>query len=59
LFWKTKIKWLTDKLHLTGQNLGRVLSPRRGQVYAMQLRCFEAKRPSLKLKTQPKQLISC
>ncbi len=43
-----------DKLWLTGQNLGRVFYSRSGCVRAMQLSCFETKRPSLKLKTRPK-----
>jgi len=43
-----------DKLWLTGQNLGRVFYSRSGCVRAVQLSCFETKRPSLKLKTRPK-----
>jgi len=45
-----------DKLQLTGQNLGRVFNSRSGCMCAMHLCCFEAKWPSLKLKTRPKQL---
>ncbi len=51
------IKETMDKLQLTGQNLGRVSNCRSGSVFAMQLSCFETKRPNLELKTQPKQLL--
>jgi hypothetical protein len=46
-----------DKLQLTGQNLGRVFNCRSGCMGALHLCCYEAKRPNLKLKTQPKQLL--
>jgi len=45
-----------DKLQLTGQNLGRVFSSKVGCMYAVHLCCYEAKLPSLKLKTRDKQL---
>ncbi len=41
-----------DKFQLTGQNLGPVFNSRSS---CMLLRCYEAKRPNLKLKTRPKQ----
>jgi len=43
-----------DRLQLTIQNLARVFNSRSGCVWAMHLFCYEAKRPNLKLKTQPK-----
>ncbi len=46
-----------DKLQLTGQNLGGVFNSRSNCMCAMRLCCFEAKWPSLKLKTRPKQLL--
>jgi hypothetical protein len=46
-----------DKLQLTGQNLGRVFNSRSGCMCAMPFRCYEAKQPNLKLKTQPEQLL--
>jgi hypothetical protein len=46
-----------DKLQLTGQNLVRVFNSRSGCMCAMYFCCFEAKWPSLKLKTWPKQLL--
>jgi hypothetical protein len=46
-----------DKLKLKGQNLGRVFNSRSSCICAMHLCCLEAKWPSLKLKTQPKQLL--
>ncbi len=46
-----------DKLHLTGQNLGRVFNSRIGHVYAKHSCCYWARLPALKLKTRPKQLL--
>jgi hypothetical protein len=46
-----------DKLHLTGQNLGRVFNFRNGRVLAVHLLCCGVKLPNLKLKTWPKQLL--
>ncbi len=46
-----------DKLQLTGRNLCRVFNSRAVCMAAMELSCFEAKRPNLMLKTQPKQLL--
>ncbi len=45
--------WLSFRAE-TGQNLGRVFDSRTGCVYAMQLPCFEAKKPNLMLKTWAK-----
>ncbi len=55
--WKDILDRCMDKLQLTGQNLGRVFSSRRGCMCGTHLFCFEAKLPSLKLKTRPKQLL--
>jgi hypothetical protein len=41
------------KLHLTGQNLGRVFSSRSGWVHAMPLCCYEVQLPNLKFRTNP------
>ncbi len=49
--------WGMDKLKLTGQNLGPVFNSRCGCKCAMHLCRYEAKRPNLKLKSQPKQLL--
>jgi hypothetical protein len=38
-------------------NLGRVFNSRSGCMCAMHLCCYEAKRPNLKLKTLPRQLL--
>ncbi len=46
-----------DKLHLTGQNLGRVFNSRSGRVHAIHSCCYWARLPDLKLKTWPKQLL--
>ncbi len=46
-----------DKLHLTGQNLGRVFNFRNGRVHAVHVLCCGVKLPNLKLKTWPKQLL--
>ncbi len=46
-----------DKLQLSGWNLGRVFNSRSGYVCAMQLRCFETKRPNLMFITRPRQLL--
>jgi hypothetical protein len=43
-------------LQLTGQNLGRVFNSKIGRMYPMHLSCYEAKLPSLKLKTRPQNL---
>ncbi len=40
-----------------GQNLGRVFNSRSVSVYVVRLCCFQAKRPNLKSKTRPKQLL--
>jgi hypothetical protein len=48
------LTFFIDNLELTGQHLDRVYNFRSGCVYS----CFcEAKQPSLKLKTRPKQLL--
>jgi hypothetical protein len=41
----------------SGLNLGRAFNSRRVCSSAMYFRCYEAKLPNLKLKTQPKQLL--
>jgi hypothetical protein len=48
---------ITFALDITGQNLGRVFDSRSDRVQAMHLLYFDAKRPSLKWKTQLKQLL--
>jgi hypothetical protein len=47
----------TDKLQVTGQNLGRVFNSRSGCMRARFLRCHEAKLSDLKLKTRSKILL--
>ena len=47
-----------DKRQSTGWNLDRVFNSRSGCMCALHLCCSEAKRPNLKLKTRPKQLLS-
>jgi hypothetical protein len=47
----------TDKLQLTGQNLGRVFSFRFGHLHAEHFWCYQVKLPHLKLKTRSKQLL--
>jgi hypothetical protein len=44
-------------MYFTGENLGWLFNFRMGCVHATQLYYFEAKRPNLKLKTRPKQLL--
>jgi hypothetical protein len=44
-----------DKLQLTGRNLGLVFNYR---MCVMQLFCYKAKQPNLKLKTWQKQLVA-
>jgi hypothetical protein len=39
----------TNKLQLTGRNLGRVFNSRSGYISAVCLFCYEAKQPNLKL----------
>jgi hypothetical protein len=51
------IQTITDKLQLTGQNLGRVFNFRNGRVHVVHFLCYVVKLPNLKLKTQPKQLL--
>jgi hypothetical protein len=46
----------TDKLKLTGQNLGRVFNSRLGRACIGHAIVHITKQPNLKLKTQPKQL---
>ncbi len=46
-----------DKLQLTGQNLGRVFNFRTGHLHAANVWCYPVKLSTLKLKTQPKQLL--
>ncbi len=46
-----------DKVQLTRQNLGQVFDSRSGCMSAMHLCCYEVKRPNLKLKTWPEQLL--
>ncbi len=46
-----------DKLKLAGQNLGRAFNFRYGRAFAPPTSFLIAKQPSLKLKTQPKQLL--
>jgi len=48
---------LTDKLQLTGQNLGRAFNSRSGCLRAVQFSSFDAKLANLELKTQPQQLL--
>jgi len=50
--------YATDRLQLRRQNMGRVFNSRSGCMHAMHFFCYEAKRPNLKLKTRPKQLLS-
>jgi hypothetical protein len=50
---------LMDKLHQTGQILGRVFSPTSGCTHAMHFHPYEAKQPILKWKTRPLQLLGC
>ncbi len=45
------------KVQLTGQNLGRVFNFRSGYNGAMHFRPYEAKQPSLNLKSWHKQLL--
>ncbi len=52
-----KVPLRQSKLQLTRQNLGQVFNSISGCKCAMQLSCFEAKQPSLKLKTCAKQLL--
>ncbi len=47
-----------EKLQLKGQNLGKVLNFRFGHLHAEHFWCYQVKLPNLKLKTQPKQLLS-
>ena len=46
-----------EKLELKGQKLGRAIKSRSGCMHAMHFHLFEAKRPNLKLKSLPKQLL--
>jgi hypothetical protein len=46
-----------DKLKLTGQNLGQVFNSRLGRACICHAIACMTKRPNLKLKTQPKQLL--
>jgi hypothetical protein len=46
-----------DKLHLTGQNLGRVFNSRSGREYAIHSCCYWARLHDLNLETRPKQLL--
>ncbi len=48
-----------DKLQLAGRNLGRVFNSRSGCTHTMYFNPCKAKRPNLKLKTWPKQLLGC
>ena len=45
-----------DSYELTGQKLCQVFNSRSGCMCDMHSVCYEAKLPSLKMKTQPKQL---
>jgi hypothetical protein len=54
--WAIKIE-NTDRLQLTGRNLGHVFNSRRGSMCAMRLCCCEGKRPNLKLNTRPELLL--
>jgi hypothetical protein len=45
------------KLNLTGQNLGRVFSSRLRRACACRANACIAKRPNLKLKTQPQETL--
>jgi hypothetical protein len=47
----------TDKLQLTGQNLGRVFNFRFDHLRAEHFWCCQVKLPNLNSKTQPKQLL--
>jgi hypothetical protein len=47
-----------DKLKPTGGNLGRVFSSRLGCACISRAIAYITKQPNLKLKTQPKQLLS-
>jgi hypothetical protein len=47
-----------DKLKLTGQNLGQVFHSRLGHAGIGHAIVHITKQPNLKLKTQPKQLLS-
>ncbi len=46
-----------DKLEPIGPNLGRVFNSGTGCVCAVNLQCYEAKLPSLKLKTRTEQTL--
>jgi hypothetical protein len=47
---------ITDKLHLTAQNLGQDFNFRNDCVHAVNFLCYRVKLPNLKLKTRDKQL---
>ncbi len=46
-----------DKLNLMGQNLGLIFNSRHGRTFAPRNSFTAAKQPSLKWKTQSKQLL--
>ncbi len=46
-----------DKLHLTGQNLGRVFNSRLGCAWICRSIAYVTKQSNLKFKTRPKQLL--
>ncbi len=51
------LAYFREKLQLTERNLGQVFKSKSGSMHAMQLCCYEAKLPSLTLKTRPEQLL--
>ncbi len=48
----------TEKLWLTGLNLVRAFNSRSGCVYIAHYICYLIKRPNLKLKNQPRELLN-
>ncbi len=47
-----------NKLQLRGWHLGRVFNFRNARGYVLYFLCYRVKLPSIKLKTQPEQLLS-
>ncbi len=54
---KPSVRYIMDKLKLTGQNLGRVLHCRLSRTCIGHAIVHITKQPNLKLKTRPKQLL--